>query len=69
MTTEGPMKLDFTPEEIAQMMAEMKAKFTADDLYEYIENTEDGTPADVVMAKGDEIIRKKWGITILPEQG
>jgi hypothetical protein len=69
MTKEGPMKLDFTPEEIAQVMAEMKAKFTADDLYDYIENTEEGIPADVVMAEIDEIIRKKWGITFQPEQG
>ena len=65
MTKDAPIQMEFTPEEYAQVMAEMKAKFTADDLFDYLENSEEHIPVEVVLAKGDELIRKKWGIEIV----
>ena len=59
MTKDAPIQMEFTPEEYAQVMAEMKAKFTADDLYGYIEGDEEHIPSEVVLAKGDELIRRK----------
>jgi hypothetical protein len=60
--TKDTLRTEMTPEEIAQVMAEMKAQFTADDLYGYVEGQEEQIPIEDVLAKGDELIRARWGV-------
>lgn len=60
-TNDQPLP-DYTPEQKAEILAEMKKKFTVEDLIGYIENDEPVVPADEVMAKADEIIRRA-GVT------
>lgn len=60
--TKDTLRTEMTPEEIAQVMAEMKARFTADDLYGYVEGQEEQIPIEDVLAKGDELIRTRWGV-------
>ena len=59
MTKSDKPWIDMTPEDIQRVMDEMKAKFTADDLYEYIEGDMKGVPADEMMANAREIISRK----------
>ena len=49
---------DWTPEQKAAIYAEMKAKFTADDLYGYIEDTGEKFPAEQVLAEMEAIVRE-----------
>ena len=62
MAKVAPIQMEFTPEEYAQVMAEMKAKFTADDLYGYIEGDEEHIPIEEVIASGKELIRQKRAV-------
>lgn len=49
---------DWTPEQKRAIYDEMAAKFTADDLYGYIEGTEPLIPIDEVVEELEQRIRK-----------
>jgi hypothetical protein len=56
--TNGQPLPDWTPEEKAAIYAEMKKKFTVEDLIEYIEDDDEKFPADQVLAELEEMVRK-----------
>lgn len=55
--TDDPIP-DWTPEQKRAIYDAMKAKFTADDLYGYIEGTEPVVPLDDVIAEMEETLRR-----------
>lgn len=55
--TDDPIP-DWTPEQKRAIYDAMKAKFTADDLYGYIEDTGEKFPADAVLAEMEAVVRE-----------
>ena len=49
---------DYTPEEKAAIYAEMKKKFTVEDLLGYINDEDEKVPAEQVLAEAEEIVRQ-----------
>jgi hypothetical protein len=56
--TNGQPLPDYTPEEKAAISAEMKKKFTVEDLLGYVNDEDEKVPLDEVIAKAEEIIRR-----------
>ena len=49
---------EYTPEEMKRICDEQKKFFTADDLYGYIEDTDEKFPMEQVLAEAEEMIRE-----------
>jgi hypothetical protein len=56
--TNGHPLPDWTPEEKAVIYAEMQKKFTVEDLLGYVNDEDEKIPAEVVMAKAEELLRQ-----------
>ena len=56
--TNGQPLPDYTPEEKAATYAEMKKKFTVEDLLGYVNDEDEKVPADQVLAEAEEIVRR-----------
>jgi hypothetical protein len=56
--TNGQPLPDWTPEEKAAIYAEMKKKFTVEDLLGYINDEDEKIPAEQVLAEMEEIVRR-----------
>lgn len=54
--TNGRPLPDYTPEEKAAIYAEMKKKFTVEDLLGYINDEDEKVPLDEVIAKAEAIL-------------
>jgi hypothetical protein len=53
-----PTNDEYTPEQLAAILAEHKKKFTADDLFGYIEDDAPTIPARQVLDEMKEIVRE-----------
>ena len=56
--TNGQPLPDYTPEEKAAIYAEMKKKFTVEDLLGYINDESEKFPAEQVLAEMEEIVHR-----------
>ena len=59
--TNGQPLPDYTPEQKAAIYAEMKKKFTVEDLLGYINDEDEKFPLDEVLAKAEAIARGSRG--------
>ncbi len=50
---------EYTPEQLAAILAEHKKKFTADDLFGHVEDDSPTVPLETVMTEADEVIRQE----------
>ena len=57
-STNGQPLPDYTPEQKAAICAEMKKKFTVEDLIEYIEDDDEKYPAEQVLEEMEQIVRE-----------
>jgi hypothetical protein len=58
MTNGPPRQPDWTPEEKARIFAEMHKRFTVEDLLGYVNDEDEKIPAEVVMARAEELLRQ-----------
>lgn len=58
MTSNNEQLRDYTPDELRAIYAQLKKKFTVEDLIEYIEDDEEKFPAGQVLAEVEEIVRR-----------
>ena len=59
LPTNDQFRTDYTPEELSALLAEHKKKFTADDLFGYIEDDEPTIPLETVIAEAEEVVRQE----------
>ena len=56
--TNGQTLPDYTPEERAAIYAEMKKRFTVEDLLGYINDEGERFPAEQVLVEAEQIVRR-----------